>query len=354
MDGRSPRRPALYRYRPLTARFIAARWERLRALESCEPAAAALGAGAAPYLRMSGLRGEQAEPALRAMLERLYEDATGFAFPEERFERAVRRGRADALRRAVRARVVAPLDGLRWSPIGSTWATGSRSCAATAATSRPRRCGRARRSGARRGPVRARARARARRAAPDRRGARSASAGSSPGCGCSSPGASRSARRGWTARRTSRWQPIELRRRRGRARRAVDPRRGRGGELREFLDALATRSPAGRWRGRCRASRWAARGRSTPRRCPTTCSRCARCSARRARPARRASRCGWPRCAPRRASAGVQRRVELALALERFVIGGARGRLPGARSAPGRRAAGARSSRSTCARCCAT
>ena len=35
---------------------------------------------------MQGLTGEEAEPALQAMLERLYDDATDFAFPERRFE----------------------------------------------------------------------------------------------------------------------------------------------------------------------------------------------------------------------------------------------------------------------------
>ena len=67
--------------------FIAERWERLRELESCARAAELLGAGSAGWLRVNGLRGEQAEPALQAMLERRYEDATSFGFPEERFER---------------------------------------------------------------------------------------------------------------------------------------------------------------------------------------------------------------------------------------------------------------------------
>ena len=79
--------PTLYHYRPLTSRFIADRWHRLRTLPACGPAADALGAGAAAYLRVNGLRGAEAEPALQAMLERLYEDATDFSFPEQRFER---------------------------------------------------------------------------------------------------------------------------------------------------------------------------------------------------------------------------------------------------------------------------
>src|SRR4051794_34904639 len=66
--------PALYRYRPLTERFIAERWPRLRELPTCESAASALGAGAAAWLRVNGLHGAQAEPALQTMLQRLYED----------------------------------------------------------------------------------------------------------------------------------------------------------------------------------------------------------------------------------------------------------------------------------------
>jgi hypothetical protein len=104
--------PTLYRYRPLTERFVAERWPRLRALESCEPAAIALGAGAERWLRMSGLRGDQAEPALHAMLERLYEDSTGFAFPEERFERLYAEVEQMLYVEVRETRIVAPLDGL--------------------------------------------------------------------------------------------------------------------------------------------------------------------------------------------------------------------------------------------------
>ena len=87
-EGRGGGRgPALYRYEPRTGAFIEARWDQLRELPACERACGELGAGASAWLRVNGLRGEQAEPALRAMLERLYEDATSFGFPEERFER---------------------------------------------------------------------------------------------------------------------------------------------------------------------------------------------------------------------------------------------------------------------------
>jgi hypothetical protein len=109
-DG-GPRGPALYRYRPLTERFIAERWPRLRELRSSEPAAEALGAGASSWLRVNGLRGEQAEPALQAMLERLYEDATSFGFPEERFERVYGEVELTLYRDTVPASAAAVLHG---------------------------------------------------------------------------------------------------------------------------------------------------------------------------------------------------------------------------------------------------
>jgi hypothetical protein len=103
--------PALYRYRPLTERFIAERWRALRELATCAPAAEALGAGAAAWLRVNGLRGEQAEPALQAMLARLYEDATSFGFPEERFERVYSEVEETLYRDTVPASVAVALHG---------------------------------------------------------------------------------------------------------------------------------------------------------------------------------------------------------------------------------------------------
>jgi hypothetical protein len=102
----------LYRYRPLTSQFIDARWERIRALPSCEPAGAALGAGAAPYLRLQGVPGVDAEPALRAMLDRLYDDATSFEFPEPRFERVYAEVERTLYEDTLPARLIAPLTGL--------------------------------------------------------------------------------------------------------------------------------------------------------------------------------------------------------------------------------------------------
>jgi hypothetical protein len=104
--------PALYNYRPLTAKFVGDRWPRLRHLPSCERAAVALGAGAEAYLRVNGLRGAEAEPALRAMLERIYEDATDFAFPEERFERVYAEVERTLYVRSQPATIVAAVYGL--------------------------------------------------------------------------------------------------------------------------------------------------------------------------------------------------------------------------------------------------
>ena len=87
VDAEAGRGPVLYRYRALTAEFIAERWPRLRELPSFEPAAQALGSGATAYLRVRGHAGADAEPALQAMLERLYDEATDLSFPEDRFER---------------------------------------------------------------------------------------------------------------------------------------------------------------------------------------------------------------------------------------------------------------------------
>jgi hypothetical protein len=103
----------LYRYRPLTEKFIGARWLELRGLPAFDPAARALGTGARSYLRRRGEPGADAEPALRMMLERLYEDSTSFAFPEERFERVYASVERSLYAGTVHATIVAPLVGLR-------------------------------------------------------------------------------------------------------------------------------------------------------------------------------------------------------------------------------------------------
>ncbi|HYP47707.1 MAG TPA: hypothetical protein VEQ61_03630 [Thermoleophilaceae bacterium] len=111
-DEHRGRGPALYRYRPRTSEFIAARWERLRALPSCARASDELGTGASGWLQVvEGLKGKRAEPALQGLLDRLYEDATSFGFPEERFTRVYREVEQRLYRDTFRATVVAPLLG---------------------------------------------------------------------------------------------------------------------------------------------------------------------------------------------------------------------------------------------------
>src|SRR5436305_11173096 len=105
--------PILYRYRPLTKQFLGTRWDKLRTLPTFAAAAHALGAGASLYLRVCGLpETADAEPALQAMVERLYEDATSFDFPEERFERVYAGVERTLFEDTISAAVLAPVHGL--------------------------------------------------------------------------------------------------------------------------------------------------------------------------------------------------------------------------------------------------
>ena len=104
--------PALYHYRPLTSKYIADRWSRLRFLPSAAEACEALDSGASAYLRLNGLRGAEAEPALRALLERLYEELSDFAFPEERFERVYAEVEGTLYEKSQSATVLVPVHGL--------------------------------------------------------------------------------------------------------------------------------------------------------------------------------------------------------------------------------------------------
>src|SRR5947209_8030209 len=103
----------LYRYEPLTADFLDERWEALRRLPASAGAADALSGGAELYLRVhGGAASADPEPALRAMLERLYRDATSFEFPEERFERVYAELERALYDNCLRAAIVAPLLGV--------------------------------------------------------------------------------------------------------------------------------------------------------------------------------------------------------------------------------------------------
>jgi hypothetical protein len=103
----------LYNYHPLTSEFIEQRWGELRRLPAFEPAATALGSGAQNYLRTQAAASAAAdsEPALAAMLERIYADATSFAFPEERFERVYAEVEHALYQNTQRTAIIAPLYG---------------------------------------------------------------------------------------------------------------------------------------------------------------------------------------------------------------------------------------------------
>src|SRR3954452_20876645 len=106
-------RTVLYNYHPLTSEFIAERWADLRALPAFGPAADALGSGAENYLRTqaSTPAAPDSEPALKAMLERIYADATSFEFPEERFECVYGEVERALFENTLRTAIVAPLYG---------------------------------------------------------------------------------------------------------------------------------------------------------------------------------------------------------------------------------------------------
>ena len=104
--------PTLYHYRPLTGRFIDDRWARIANLASFARAAEVLGDGASAYLRVSGVEGADSEPALQALLERLWADVTDFRFPEERFERVYAEVERTLFEKSQPATVLVPVHGI--------------------------------------------------------------------------------------------------------------------------------------------------------------------------------------------------------------------------------------------------
>src|SRR5919206_3322568 len=82
-------------------------------MPSAKRAAEALGNGAEAYLRLRGLpAADDAEHAVRAIVDRLYEDATDFQFPEERFERVYSEVERTLYEGTMRTAVVAAVPGL--------------------------------------------------------------------------------------------------------------------------------------------------------------------------------------------------------------------------------------------------
>jgi hypothetical protein len=113
LDERATGRSVLYRYRPLIAGFVGQRWQQLRTLESFAAAADELGTGSAAYLRVQGVASDaDPEPALLVMLERIWEDAASFTFPEDRFERVYADVERALYEGVLQSAIVAPVPGL--------------------------------------------------------------------------------------------------------------------------------------------------------------------------------------------------------------------------------------------------
>ena len=275
--------------------------------------------GAALWLRVngSGGRGEQAEPALRGDARAPLRGRHQLRLPRGALRARLRRGRGDALpRRLPRA----------WSRRCAAWHRGR--------ADRPGR----------------RPRARARRvddAPPEAVCPRTATA-SRRCCACSSatyrrrghrrdeaerrfgdvvsalrlwaPGASAWARRAGAAPTRVRGSRCR-RRRRGRPPGRLVPDGRRGAGLREFFTAVEQAARRSTSPGRA-PLRDGLRARPRAEALSDYLLRCARCWTPPATPARRAWPCGWALCAEEGPRRPVQRRIEAAIALERFVMGG--------------------------------
>jgi hypothetical protein len=111
----------LYRYKPLSSRFVRERLGELRGLDGYGPALLALGAveGLSAYLRALGStyvpasERDRAEAVLREFLARLWEDVTSFELDERRFERTYRELEAILYENTVMNMVLAPLPNVR-------------------------------------------------------------------------------------------------------------------------------------------------------------------------------------------------------------------------------------------------
>ena len=216
------------------------------------------GPGASAYLRLNGLRGPRAEPALRALLERLYDELSDFAFPEERFERLYAEVEGTLYEKSQTATVLVPVHGLEMQGErvelgdGLSLVRGDRTDAPDEAVWGDGDAGRSRAR-----PADAGARRGARRPAAAGGRPRCASAGLLTACACSSPAGSR-----W--RRWHGGAPATAAGPRSSSRPPAPPAASRGSWSRARRPSCAsswTRSTAsraaGRWPGRCRASRWA-------------------------------------------------------------------------------------------------
>lgn len=107
--------PALYHYRARSEQFIAERWERLRELPSYSAASAAIERGAIAYARVRGLTEAGTDAVLHDVVDRLWEDASEFALPEERFERLYPEIEQRVGETTLVATVIVPVMGARLS-----------------------------------------------------------------------------------------------------------------------------------------------------------------------------------------------------------------------------------------------
>ena len=184
-----------------------------------------------------------------------------------------------------------------------------------------------------------------------------ASSGSSPRCACTRSGGLTLEPFAWGRADGGGWRPCPMAHQRGHGRGAPwTLAQGDEEELREFLDLLAGSRQTGRvhWAvERFLMGLLSARATSTA--CPTTCWPCARCSTAPTRPAA-------PRATPRLAALcadephrkALQRRFELAFALEDFAMGGGDAHEYVERQSGETPHGLAWRSRRTCARSCAT
>lgn len=111
----------LYRYRPLSAEFVRARFGDLRGLEGFAPAASTLARveGVSAYLRVLGssyvpaAAHDRAEEALKELLARLWDEVTTFELDEQRFERIYAELESTVYENTVVNTVLAPILGAR-------------------------------------------------------------------------------------------------------------------------------------------------------------------------------------------------------------------------------------------------
>ncbi len=328
-------RTVLYNYRPLHERVHrASAGQALRALPSFDTAVDALGSGAENYLRTqaTGAAAADSEPALAAMLERIYADATSFEFPEERFERVYSEVERALFQNTLRTAIVAPLHGFEMehdrldlgdglfliagdkldAPAAAVWSTPS------GEVQHGRRAERA---------VRAAPRRRRRRPAPDRRGARAlppAAHRAAPLQARRPRASGRSRGRAWTRARGSRCALAAGVGTRAACRGCSSRRRGPSWSSSSSLSRPQARRRAASGWALDSASRWAASGRATRTRCPIYLLALESLldAPRRVGP-RDAHAAGLAAlCAEEGERSAVQRRAELAFALERWVMGG--------------------------------